>query len=279
MVLKLFKHDFKRIAKYGVPCLTALLCVTILGCINTSLLCSSVDGERMISGRETAAVYLSITGIFGVVAAIFAVACVMAIVIYYRFYKSFVSDEAYLTMTLPATPTQIIISKLLSAVTWNIIVGAAIIVSCVANVFCSPMITGEFHEIFHSISEIEWNAPGALYIILSVILTLVSAVEGLLQVFAAILVGASLSNRHKGIAAIGAVIVANMIVSFVLSIFNTGVFLRGGFPYIIGILLTGKAEGAFLNFYIIVQIFLYIALSAVFFLISRHCISKNKCLE
>lgn len=278
MVLKLFKHDFRRIAKYGVPCLIALLCITVLGCVNTSILSSSVDGERMISGGEAVSVYLSVMGIFGVVIAVCAVACVMMIVIYYRFYKSFVSDEAYLTMTLPVTPTQLIVSKLLSAVSWSVIIGAAILVSCIANVFCVPMLTGEFHEMFESLTDIEWDAPSAIYIILNVILTLVSTVEGLLQVFAAILVGSSISNRHKGISAIGAVIAANMLVSFVMSIFNYGVFLRGGFPSLVSTVLTGEVDSAFLNYYLIAQICLFIALAGAFFLISHHCISKNKSL-
>ena len=43
MFAKLFRYDFKSIARMELPALFALLCITVLGCLNAGVLCISSE--------------------------------------------------------------------------------------------------------------------------------------------------------------------------------------------------------------------------------------------
>ncbi len=277
MLLKVFKHDFKTAARFEVPVLIALLCATVLGCLDLILLITTAQNGEPSSFLEIISVFVSMIGIYFVLLAIASAASVMALMLYYRFYKSMIKDEAYLTLTLPVSPTKLLLGKLFSAMLWMAIAVAAVILSFSVITACAlavsgatlPVqeITGEFEELFR---ELNLSAFNWVWIVL---LAIVASFENTLQVFMAILFAGSIVKKYKGIAAVGMVFGINFVVSSITQIV----------PYILAIPFGAALEGAnpsnYMNMYlqlnIWIMIVLYAALAVAFFFLSRHFI-KNK---
>ncbi len=281
MLLKVFKHDFKTAARFEVPALIAVLCATVLGCLDISLLIN-ITGRSTedASAFEIISVLVSTLGIYFVFMAVASAASIMALMLYYRFYKSMIKDEAYLTLTLPVSPTKLLFGKLFSAMLWMTIAGTAVVLSLGAIFACAIAVSGEsfpmqeiteaFDELFSelNISAVNW--------VWMVILAIVASFENMLQVFMAILFAGSIVKKYKGLAAVGMVFGINFAVSSIMQVV----------PYFLAIpfgLLLEDANGAinpngidiYLQINIWIMIVLYAALAVLFFFLSRYFI-KNK---
>ncbi len=220
---KLFKYDFKVIARMELPALFALLCVTVIGCLNAGVLCvSSERGAGFLTLLSAGGFMLTITAFGGLI-------MVMSLVVYVRFYKSTVTDEAYATFTLPATPSRILGAKFLSAFAWTLLVSAAYVIAvlliCLTVLAC--MTTGsELNMIFTQLNYL-WKSLDldAGTVVSAVICSVIASASQLLQIFTAILFGASVVRRHKALAAVGMIFVINFAVNLINSVFG---FTAGG---------------------------------------------------
>jgi len=218
MFFKLFKYDFKAISRSQIPVLLAFLCLTVLGCLNAGVMCVSMKYEADFMGMISAGGFmLTLTAFAGLI-------MVMSLLIYVRFYKSTVTDEAYTTFTLPVKPSQILGAKFLSAVLWNFLIVVVYIAAALLMVLtvmaCS--MSGSDLSLFRA----EWNIIlqtldiGVDTVLIVILGTLVSSVSQTLQIYTAILFGASVVRRYKAFAAVGMYFVVNFIVSLVTSAFG-----------------------------------------------------------
>jgi len=223
MFAKLFKYDFKAIARMELPALFALLCITVIGCLNTGVLCISTEHHADFLTLLSAGGFMLTVTTFG------GLIMVMSLVIYVRFYKSTVTDEAYTTFTLPAKPSQILGAKFLSAFTWTILVGAAYVIAvllvCLTVLACMTS-RSELNLIFDELQYIGKSLSLSAGTVVSFVLcVVVSSVSQILQVFTAILFGASVVRRYKALAAVGMIFVINFAVNLINSVFG---FTAGG---------------------------------------------------
>ena len=139
MLLKVFKHDFKTASRYELPVLIGLLLATVIGCVDVFILSAVVNGSR--ENNVFVTMIGSIVGSLGMLLGFIAVAAggsIMVFMLYYRFYKSMVTDEAYLTLTLPVSPTKLLLGKLFSALLWMLISAVATALSSVRSSPASP---------------------------------------------------------------------------------------------------------------------------------------------
>ena len=194
MLAKLLKYDIRSVKRFGLPILLAVAAATVLG----SAAIGGIIGSA--GGAAEGSIALSILRIF-LILAIIAVVLVLAlavagvqIAVYVDFYRSLVSDEGYLTFTLPVKAWQILLSKLLNALIWSTIVGAAVMASVSVLFTVSVLVgTGElirFNEIAYALGaflEAMDTVPlGAITMLLQLpILTFVGAVNSLLLIFMA----------------------------------------------------------------------------------------------
>lgn len=224
MFAKLFKYDFKAIARTEVPALLALLCITVIGCLNAGVMCISADSDAgFLTMLSASSFVLTVTAFAGVI-------MVMSLLIFVRFYKSMVTDEAYTTFTLPAKPAQILAAKFLSAMVWNAVIMAAYILAVL--LLCLTMTACIDHGNFAVISdEIRYITRsmgiGAGTIGITILSVIVSSASQILQIFTAIIFGASVVRRHKALAAVGMIFVINFIVNLINSVtgFTSGSIL------------------------------------------------------
>ncbi len=243
MLKKCLKYDLQFIWR-----IWWILAVSVIGIGTFASLCLRFGIEGMFRNPEDVSILATIgfiLMIFLAVMAVFALAAFMTvtpILVYYRFYKHFYSDEGYLTFTLPVSRRTLYLSKTLNALIWTaasvcvilvvVLIGMLIIPSpsMIDDGELSSTVVGPFNlaaysgigQLFRAI----WKWTGAW--------SLAYFVEGLallvlLQLFSSgiiqlcITIGSILAKRHKLLAAIG----IYYAVYSVLSIVSQFVFLFG----------------------------------------------------
>ena len=278
MFLKLFKHDFRGLGRWLWPVMIGIGGAAVLGFVNMLVLGGA--GRGMDNQRPGAEALLaaSLGGTALIAMALAAAATVIAVLIFVRFYKSMVTDEAYLTFTLPATAGQLIGSKFLSAAVWTLIGGAVTAAACLA-IFCGILISGgedarEFFGYFwKDLGEVLSENLGTF------LLFLLFAVSGVIrsyfQISCAILFGASVVRKNKALAAVGMVLAVNFVLNLILSVAG----VAGLLPLMFNLSYGVGAEGMPVEASLWIQIALNAVLTAVFWWWSWRIAKKSVNIE
>ena len=232
MFLKLFKHDWKSLSRWLVPVLIGIGGAAVLGFINALVLGATGSGNT--DGRtKEALLFSTFTGTALIAMALAAALTVIAVLIFVKFYKSMVTDEAYLTFTLPVSTGRLIGAKFLSAALWTVI-GAAAVFAAWIIILSGIWITGgstlrgEVGEITRDLFDMIWENPQIMIPMFAYALT--GAVRVWFQVTCAILFGASVVRKNKALAAVGMVLAVNFAVNTILSLFG----IAGMFSIVMG---------------------------------------------
>ena len=232
MFLKLFKHDWKSLSRWLVPVLIGIGGAAALGFINALVLGATGSGNT--DGRtKEALLFSTFTGTALIAMALAAALTVIAVLIFVKFYKSMVTDEAYLTFTLPVSAGRLIGAKFLSAALWTVI-GAAAVFAAWIVILSGIWITGgstlrgEVGEITRDLFDMIWENPQIMIPMFAYALT--GAVRVWFQVTCAILFGASVVRKNKALAAVGMVLAVNFAVNTILSLFG----IAGMFSIVMG---------------------------------------------
>lgn len=193
MLGKLLKQDFRATARLILPLYLAVLALSVFSNLGTRL-AAQYEGNAILQFLEWLLLFLFFIGLFVVLALTFVLMIV-------RFYRSFMTDEAYLMFTLPVSTGQLISSKLIVSVVWFI--GAALVdvVACVLFVLDSKLVE-EFWTLFRErLLYTEFSVSNGQVIAVGleiVAVALLSAVCFCLMIYAAMAVGQSFRN-HKGL--------------------------------------------------------------------------------
>ena len=273
MLKKLLKHDFKRSSRFGVPILLGLLLAAILGAVNTYQMVSLI--EAMASEEAGFFSVLSTIGAYLmfilIITAVGAAATVLTVMILVDFYKSLVSDEAYLTHTLPVKPSSLINSKLINAFIWTLIVGIA-----TAFVVFAMILGGILAGDVSSDPGIEGEMifPDGLWLtgILGLLTLLSYVVNGNLIYFMAIMFGSVIAKKNKGIVSVGCVFGINFIYGTFSSIIMTVLMFTGlGFE--------GENPLIGLNILLAIGFALLSGLNVLFYYLTKFMMEKKLNLE
>ena len=184
---KLLKHEFRASFRTLLPLMGALLIAAVLGRLSIFLM-DTVDSVAV--------------NIFGVLfLVLFFLGCIAAVVLtvvfaVIRFVRSVLSDQGYLTHTLPVGVNSIILSRLLVAIMSMLCVIATIVLGVLICFFRLDLFDGigkVLHELFVS-GEYQLGAT-LLWLLASM---LVSLITGILQFYAAMAIGHSFANKKGG---------------------------------------------------------------------------------
>lgn len=238
MFAKLLKYDMRALKKSGVPILISLLAVTvlasILGFFAVSYLDRSVGTSEFADVMYGLVTMLLMFGGFFVMILFTMASTVMLVLVCVHFYKNTVSDEGYLTFTLPVTSNQIIYSKTLSGFIWTVVIAVASIVGMCIVFFTSMLGASEvagalgeagemLPDVYKELIMAELNAAAVGIIILivqAVIVGIITIVFNLVLTYMSIFLGGVIAKKHKGLAAIGCVFGANAVLRIISSIFS-----------------------------------------------------------
>ncbi len=283
MLLKLFKYDFKASARYGVPLLLIILAATILGCFNIMIVgcdfVSDSSASSAASGNMSEVIILaSMSGLALIGMALAAAAAVMTVLLLVQFYRSTVSDEAYLTFTLPVSVSQLLFAKLLNVVVWSLFVGLALFAagSAILTVgIAASGIAADLMQIFGGIFDALHSYFGqtGLTVFLACLMGAASFVSTYLQLFMAITFGSSIARRHKAITAVAMIFVINFVMNGVTCVMQ---FATMGSPTIQTAMYDFLAA---INIYLISCTILYVVLALIYFLITKYMMEKKLNLE
>ena len=216
MVKKLLKHELIALFRVLVFFMIAVVVFTALGRLLIWHLVSQ-DGDA-----TTTAIMLTVFVMMFYVFAIYALTIGAYVLGCVRFYKTLFKGEGYMTLSLPATPTQIIWAKLLASL---IGVVSAAFVSGISMVILFvgwedfPIMEVIF-ELFASIDLSFLGFSGWMYIIEAILLGIAVFPMSLLIVYAVISVGQSFTSYRvflTFVILVGVYFVLNMIstISFI----------------------------------------------------------------
>lgn len=204
MLLKLFKYDFKNVAKIGLPISLVMLLTSGLASISVLFFFATFETENEILAETVSAVclFMMLTWVIAIIAYNIGI----TIIIVYRYYSHFFTDQGYLTFTLPCKVSTHFSSKILNGVLWKLIssvvtVGSALIVVLgLSNATFINDYTFKylFFEAFSGMFEVMYVS-----FIQEIIASVISSISGLLILYIAVTIGAMVANKHKVLASIG----------------------------------------------------------------------------
>lgn len=191
MLGKLIKYDFKALFRnYGLL-FAVLLLVTIL--------------YKMCLLLPQNIVFKFMNGMMGALYVIVILGCLFgaAVINIVRFYKNLVTDEGYLTFTLPVSSKQIVASKLISTLVMDVLMAVAVLLSTLVLRSSLPPLAELYQSIETALHQIAANteyrtlfASVICYITLACIYTQMGA-------FTAVAIGQT-NRTHKIAAGVGA---------------------------------------------------------------------------
>lgn len=289
MLLKFLKHDFKSLSRLGVPALLIMAGALLLGCIDISTLSVFLKNDALenTSLASFASVFTSLGLVISFIA-LYAAVVTITVMIYVRFYKTMVSDEGYLTMTLPVTPTKILLGKLISALLWSFIATVACLLAFggIAGLSLWLLVPAEdvktlfelFSGFFDIMKEHFVGNGNDVSIVLYAINFFLSQITGMLLIFASILFGGCVARKHKVLSAIGfyfGLKLVNQMISGVISVINSLSITSSavGDPQSFAAAL--EVNGVYSTMYFVLIMILNVILGVIYFLSSRYIIARK----
>lgn len=226
MLGKLWKYDFKELATFFLP-----MYIVYAGIAAAFTILIAIGQHSTL--LEENAVFSLLFGVITVffVLAVIALVIISGLIVVYYFYRKFVTEEAYLTMTLPVKPWQQILSKMLSSAVWQVIT----LVIFAASIGLVLMVTGVIQEMLNNMEisfvlrmvwielshELSMNMGT---VILSGIYVVVALITSPLIYFAAISIG-QMVNRHKVLMSVAAYVLISIIVTVVFANSALNIFM------------------------------------------------------
>ena len=119
MLGKLLKHEFKATGRVMLPFLGALLVLSVMVWLSINVFFSNLGGVSIIGGIVLTLYFMLLS----------AIGIVTLVLLVYRFYRSFLSDEGYMTFSLPAGIHAQLGAKLISAAVWIVLTGILVVLS------------------------------------------------------------------------------------------------------------------------------------------------------
>lgn len=249
----------------------------IIGFIAITLLCKFAFETSYSAFLGNNWLMETITAIFFVLYFIYIIALFVmtAVFIVMHFYKTMVSDQGYLTNTLPVKMGTLINAKLLSAVLWEIIAGLLFIVSLFIF-FTGHMNITDFRQIFHEFGTLYREASNYLnmpvFILEVVIVCIVGLVSGPLMLYAAIALG-HLFKKHRVLWAVISYFAIYVVMQIIISVYFS---ICGYTSPLIG--YSEYAAQTFHN-YMLFTIIFSVACTAGFYAITDYVFTKKLNLE
>lgn len=256
---KLLKYDLKSIWPIWRIMAPVALIITVLTCLGIKYIPnyeSETETVADVLGYLAVSVFTAL-----MVFVLAALVTVTTILILYRYYKNFFTDEGYLTFTLPVTRDQLLWSKIINAFIWEIATFLAVTVCGTAIL----LILGSdiLQELISGIGEIAEYlfTNSGVYVIEAVLLLAFSALGSLLLGYLCITIGSVVAKKQKLLASIGLYLLGSYIVS--------------GITQIIFITVLATLTPTSLHLSLILLILINAGLCAAYYFINRSLLTNK----
>ena len=214
MLQKLLKYNYKSVKRFGIPAIIALAALIPVSGFAAFFIIRAI--ENATEKGDVASILGSIFGmllLLAFVGVLYVALFGVVVAILVDFYKTTATDEAYLTFTLPVTPKQIILSKLINSWLWQVATGLLAILAVVSLVIGAFVGIASVTEPGYSVGSAFSEMPSLMdimdevkFIVLVVeyvVTLLIGVAATALASFTAIFFGSIISKKHKVLSAIG----------------------------------------------------------------------------
>ena len=215
MFSTLIRYDFKRQFKMMLPFYIAPLVASGIFIFVYWRITNLSEIEQYFMIPYMLAILVSIfvipAAFFGVFAVVFA-----------YFYRSLISDEGYLTFTLPVTYNQILASKTITGSIYTL-VGMLIMLASFILLFVGIFsVSGMNMDEFFAVSDTsQVNFPSWMATVLllcSLLSFIVDAIVGVIQIIFSAAIGSSIAKTHKVWGMIAAYLISSTAISVISSV-------------------------------------------------------------
>ncbi|MBQ7338436.1 MAG: hypothetical protein IJW40_08300 [Clostridia bacterium] len=289
MLSKLIKYDFRALAKYGKPMLFVMLGVIVVGMLNawgTGALIMYVTSQIEVDGFAALLMILSILLNVVIIFALCGALVAILILTLVHFYKSLVTDEGYLTFTLPVKASEILLSKIINGFLWQLIFGALAVFGVCAilafgvgmSIFLPAAQAGELAALMQGftegLTELQgifgelWGSSTAYTVIVWVLNLLVASVYGQLLYYTVIFFASVVTNKNKVLVSIGCICgayFANGIVNSLLTLFSE----------LFGYVISSNDASNFIGSTMTIMTLFYAGMSVLFFFLTKYMMEKK----
>ena len=238
MFRKVLKYDFRAVGRLWWILALSLTWISVLGAI---ALRSIISFMSMDMARYTILTEVMLIGaiifLFAAFIAICASGLLSQLLVYYRFYRNFYTDEGYLTFTLPVSRKTLLLSKTVNAFIWTVLSGALIILCLSIFILIAPPAeyAAGFYDSFFRVFlwggiSFFWDKLGAwliVYVIEGILILSAYTLFSISLIHFCITTGAIVAKKYKLLAGIGIYYVANMAVSIawqIIMLFGSAIF-------------------------------------------------------
>lgn len=280
MLKKLVKHEYKATARFFLPTYGGFALLLLVQ--RLSLLWASTMRHDQSFLGQLARIVMNLFSFASVLALIALLLCPMIYGIT-RFYKNMLSDEGYLSFTLPVTVGQHLISKLLVMLSWQILT-FFVAAGCGVLYFLSvhPQDVQEMFSdlgfVFQTILDVKgW---GVLVVVLLVLAVLSQITENIMRLYNAMSIG-QYSSSHKLLASVAVYIAHNMLLGLLVQIPATIYLIGSQFSTPMTTLVLNSSSSLpvkscqMLCLFLAGGIVANVVLSTVYFFISRYFLTKK----
>lgn len=273
MVRKLFKHELLFYWRLILPVEIALLGVALLGRFT-----------QLFEADTVVYNIVSTSSIVVFVLAAFASLLLTTIFCIIRFYKNLFSGEGYLTFTLPATPTQHLVVKLLAAalMEWIALLGVCVSVCVITDTEMLIEIGRALSFLYAELGQLLGadRVHIVVYFVELGILSVISTFYQLLVYYLCIALG-QLFRKNRVLAAVGMYfgyfLITQLISTIVSSILSSYLF---NFSSLMDLIyFVGRHPYATIHILFGVSIAINIGLAILFFFLTRWIIRRKLNLE
>lgn len=284
MLKKLIKHEFKATSRFFLT--TYIIFTALLVLERFSLLATEFWAG---TGETLSSIVAGITGILTFFTILAFIALLAAPFFYniYRFYRNMLSDEGYLSFTLPVTTAQHLWSKVIVGVLWNIITSIVVILlGILFAVSMDPAMLGELFNQFGMLWAKVYEVGGQ-WLLLTILMLLISVPvqQGtqLLFIYNAMSVG-QCANKHKKAATIGFYFGFNFIISSISQSIMTLLAQFGGSDIVISLesmidtAITAENYVVFFQlfcFALLITLIFNLLLAALHFFLANYFLTKK----
>ena len=196
-----------------------------------------------------------------------------------RFYKNMLGREGYLMFTLPVSVSKLIWSKLIVVMVWiilSVIVGSVAFMIVIFNFNDLKIVFSEFGNMM---SQIFSGGIGFISIMIEgILLVLVGCASEVLSIYLCMAIG-QLSDKHKGLCAVGAYIGISIIVGNVVFAIIAG---AGSTPFVLNLVerfLMPMDPIQAMNVTLIAMLLFCLIEATVYFLVTKYLLTKKLNLE
>lgn len=267
MVKKLFKYEIKSYLRVWLPVQIVLLGIALIGRFiqffeNDTTIYDIISGSSIFMFVVTSMASFGITVALGVI----------------RFYKNLFTGEGYLTFTLPVTPAQHIITKVVTAVLFQITSVIMVILSvCIIT-------SGEMlKEIIKAASYLlnlavpYLGANLGLYIVEFIALLIISTFSMYMHYYTCISLG-QLFRKNRVLAAVGVYFGFYFVSQILGTVFGVAITFLGTFMEKIGLFIQEHIIGFFHGVFCGGMIMSIIGI-VIYFIVIKFVISRKLNLE